>query len=135
MRLRCVKRVFSGFLIVGGYDGSSYLSSSEEYNPETRHACPVDDLKQTSHAGSLCNNLYCGGGNNQRSCVRYNGDGSVTSLNLTLVKSRYHHLCWGLPTGEVLLLGGYDSVARKTTERISLNATSSSPDFNLPYNT
>ena len=120
----------SGFLIVGG---GNYLSSAEQFIPKTGHSyCPVDDLPWGSLSGTLCNNLYCGGGPWQGSCARYNGAGSVTPLRDILVENRVEHMCWGLPSGEVILLGGYFS--QNNTEKVSANGTSSLPDFNLAYN-
>lgn len=41
----------------------------------------------------------------------------------------------GLPSGEVLLLGGDDSRSRKNTELVSADRSFSTPDFALPYDT
>ena len=119
---------------MGGRNSGGYLSSAEEFNPETRHSCAVEDIPKASHYGSLCNNMYCGGNGGYTSCVRYHGNGTFTQLPVTLVKSRYKHICWGLPSGEVILMGGGGS-SSKTTERVSADGSSSSPDFNLPYDT
>ena len=68
-----------------------------------------------------------------RSCVKFEGNGTFTALPVSLVEERYAHLCWGLPSGEVLLMGGWSSLT--TTERVSTDGSSSSPDFTLPYDT
>ena len=71
-----------------------------------------------------------------RSCVKFKGDGTFASLYFTpvrLVEERVGHLCWGLPSGEVLLIGARGSLT--TTERISTDGSSSSADFTLPYDT
>ena len=117
----------SGVLIVGGVNsGGNTIKSAEEFNPETRHSCSVGDIPQASRRGSLCNNMYCVGS----SCLRFHvNNASFTPLPVKLVSSRSQGLCWGLPSGEVLLMGG------KTTERVSANGSSSSPDFNMPYET
>ena len=65
------------------------------------------------------------------SCLRYNGDGSVTTLDLRLENKRNNHLCWTLPSGEVLLMGGSNSEG--TTDKVSADGESSSRDFNLNY--
>ena len=126
---------FSGVLIVGGTNSDSTLgtlSSAEEFNPETRHSCAVEDIPTANSRGSLCNNMYCGGYGGYTSCVRFHGNGTFTPLPVTLVNSRYNHICWGLPSGEVILMGGSSTSGLTTTERVSADGSSSSPDFNLP---
>ena len=68
-----------------------------------------------------------------RSCVKFEDNGTFTPLSVSLVVERVGHLCWGLPSGEVLLLGGSGSPA--TAERVSTDGSSSSADFTLPYDT
>ena len=67
------------------------------------------------------------------SCVKFESKGAFTKLPVSLVEQRYIHLCWSLPSGEVLLLGGYGSPT--TTERVSTDGSSSSVNFTLPYDT
>merc|ERR1712113_1135957 len=121
-----------GFLIVGGYDssGSVTLSSAEEFNPIK--SSKVGDLPQGRYHGSLCNSVFCGGSGDPRSCVKFKG-GTFSQMTATLVQKRTYHLCWGLPSGEILLMGGRSS--SKTTESLSADGSSSSPDFNLAYPT
>ena len=78
---------------------------------------------------NLNTNLYP----SYRSCVKFEADGTFTPLTVSLVKERSYHTCWSLPSGEVLLLGGWGSPT--TTERVSADGSSSSADFTLPYNT
>ena len=120
---------------MGGYDyyNSGILSSAEVFNPETRQYCAMGDIPTANDKGSLCNNMYCGGHGGYTSCVRFHGNGTFTPLPVTLVKPRWGHICWGLPSGEVILMGGSSSTT--TTERVSADGSSSSPDFNLPYDT
>ena len=68
-----------------------------------------------------------------RSCVKFGGNGTFIPLPVSMVEERTSHICWGLPSGEVLLLGGWSSPT--TTERISTDGSSSSADFTLPYDT
>ena len=68
-----------------------------------------------------------------RSCAKFESNGTFTPLPVSLVEERVGHLCWGLPSGEVLLLGGSGSPA--TAERVSTDGSSSSADFTLPYDT
>ena len=119
-------------MIVGGYNDDDHsLSSVEIFNPRTKESCQANDLPMASEGGSLCNNLICGGDNMYHSCLRYNGDGSVTTLDLRLENKRRNHLCWTLPSGEVLLMGGSNSEG--TTDKVSADGESSSRDFNLNY--
>ena len=117
---------------MGGYN-SGYVSSAEEFNPETSYSCAVGDIPKAKGYGSLCNNMYCGGEREHlTSCVRY-GNGTFTPLPVRLGQKRDGHMCWGLPSGEVILMGGDNS--KTTTERVSADGSSSSPDFNLQYET
>ena len=81
----------------------------------------------------MCNNMVCGGWTGRtgglKSCEKFDGISTFTPLPVRLIKSRYGHLCWGLKSGDVLLLGGQDS----TTERVSADGSSSKLDFKLPY--
>ena len=126
-----------GFLITGGYKSTrSVLDSAEVFNPVTGHSCPVGDLPQTRRDAQMCNSMLCGGYGSpdpDRSCEMFDGSSSFTRLPVTLVEARDGHLCWGLKSGEVLLLGGRGST--RTTERISEDGSSSSPDFSLRYDT
>ena len=125
-----------GFIIAGGYKSGSNLRSAEVFNPVTGHSCPVEDLPQTRRDAPLCNNMFCGGYGSpdpDRYCEMFDGSSSFTTLPVTLEEKRFNHLCWGLKSGEVILLGGTDS--KRTTERVSADGSSSSPDFSLRYDT
>ena len=130
MTVKLQTGIFLGILIVGGFR-SGYLSSAETYNPVSGHSCSVADLPQASYGMSLCHRMVCGGGT-KKSCLMFDGK-SFSTLPVTLLQSRWIHMCWGLPSGEVLLFGGHNS--RRTTERVSADGSSSSADFNLAYNT
>ena len=134
--------MLSGILIVGGsaYKERNYsewndLNSAEIFNPMTRRTCSVGNLKQARHMHTICNNMVCGGSEREAltSCEKFDGISSFTSLPVRLVKARYDHLCWGLESGDVLLLGGHHSPT--TTERVSADGSSSALDFKLPYKT
>ena len=120
----------SGILTVGGWN-SGYLSTAEIFNPITGRSCKIGDLPVATYFSTLCGNLVCGGDKTTNSCSRFNAEGIFTALSVTLIEARRNHLCWGLPSGDVLLLGGRDSGS--TTERVSADRSSSSADFNLPY--
>ena len=70
----------------------------------------------------MCNLIVCGGfskrppkddptkfDNKKKSCLKFNEEnGDWIELSLVLKKPRDNSLCWGLPTGEILLLGGHE---------------------------
>ena len=122
----------AGILTVGGVGTSGRVSTAEIFNPKTGRSCKIGDLPVATSVLTLCGNLACGGWNTLDSCSRFDGPGTFTSLSVTLKEERSYHLCWPLRSGKVLLLGGLSS--KSTTERLSAYGTSSTPDFNLPYN-
>ena len=133
--MHCVL-LLSGILIVGGYYQEKNLNSPKIFNPTTRRTCSVGNLKQARTRLTMCNNMVCGGWSwrtmeTKKSCEKFDGISSFTSLPVRLVKERNNHLCWGLKSGDVLLLGGYHS--HTTTERVSADGSSSKLDFKLPY--
>ena len=75
--------------------------------------------------------MVCGGVNENRSCEMFDGNTTFKVLPVRLVEKRGRHICWGLKTGDVLLLGG--SFSPKTTEKVAADGSSSSLDFKLPY--
>ena len=115
------------------YNDQDNLHSTEIFNPVTRRTCSVGNLKQARSGHTMCNNIVCGGYNREteKSCEKFDGISSFTSLPVRLVKDRNNHLCWGLKSGDVLLLGGYHS--QTTTERVSADGSSSKLAFKLPY--
>ena len=117
---------------MGGDDSQKALNSAEIFNPTTRRTCSAGNLKQARIARTMCNNMVCGGSGSEamKSCEKFDGISSFTSLPVSLVKGRYGHLCWGLRSGDVLLLGGQEA---STTERVSADGSSSKLDFKLPY--
>ena len=78
---------------------------------------------------NLNTNLYP----SYRSCVKFERNLTFSPLPVRLVEERDAHLCWGLSSGKVLLLGGWSSP--NSTERVSADGSSSSADFTLPYDT
>ena len=122
---------------MGGDDSQKALNSAEIFNPTTRRTCSAGNLKQARIARTMCNNMVCGGSGSEamKSCEKFDGISSFTSLPVRLVISRRSCLCWGLKSGDVLLLGGYDNYQRSetTTERVSADGSSSKLDFKLPY--
>ena len=119
---------------MGGYGEGGQISSAEIFNPTKGHSCPGGHLSQARHAHTLCNRMVCGGFSTEtsQSCELYDPSSTYTSLPVTLLHRRSYHLCWGLPNGDVLLLGGaYSASSLETTERVSADGSTSSADFNL----
>ena len=116
-------------------DKKKSLVTDEIFNPLTHHSCPVGNLKKDIRVRhTLCNNMVCGGVGKDgdfRSCKMFDGNTTFKSLPVRLLEKRSRHICWGLKSGDVLLLGGEDS--KWTTERISADGSTSSLDFTLPY--
>ena len=129
--------IIIGFIIAGGITtGWSTLRSAEVFNPMTRRFCSVGNLAQPRSRAPMCNNIICGGigyPDPFRTCEMFDGSSTFTRLSVTLVEKREDHLCWGLKSGEVILLGGYDS--QRTTERVSADGFSSSASFSLKHDT
>ena len=102
---------------------------SEKFNQQLNTVCPAGDIGSYGrYYTSFCNNLICGGGDTN-SCEKFDGVSTFESLpSLRLVERREKHLCWGLRSGEVLLLGGRYA---NNTELVSADRTSSKADFTL----
>ena len=108
---------------------------AEIFYPRENRASSIDNLKQMRKFHTMCLNMLCGGRGSAalRSCEKFDGTSAFRSLGVRLAEERYGHLCWGLPSGEVLLLGGRSRTSRQTTERVSADGSSSSLDFRLEY--
>ena len=85
---------------------------------------------------TMCGGLLCGGDHfsSESSCLRLNPlTGSFSATSVELEHRREQHLCWEQEEGAVLLLGG--RISRSSTERVTSDASSSSPSFSLIYDT
>ena len=123
-----------GILTVGSHCWCSGLRSTtaEIFNPKNGRSCIIGKIPVATDSLSLCGNLACGGWDFEKSCSRFDGPGTFTTLPDILREKRVMHLCWKLQSEEVLLLGGRFSGT--TTERVAADGTSSRLDFKLPYN-
>ena len=121
----------AGILTVGGFS-RGFLSTAEIFFTKSGHSCKIGDLPLATGGLSLCGNLACGGWDGSlKSCSLFDGAGTFTALSVTLREPRVDHLCWQLQSGSVLLLGGWYSGS--TTERLAADGSSSTADFDLPY--
>ena len=113
--------------------GQSGITSTEVFNPKTGDSGQTRRITEGRRSGTFCNNFLCGGSPTFKSCEKFDGISSFEALSVSLIERREHHLCWGLPSGEVLLLGGRHS--HTTTELVSADGSVSSTSFTLPYET
>ena len=131
--------LLSGIIIVGGKPNGNIKWSqvkAEIFNPRTKHSCLIENPKPITYGHTMCNNMVCGGQDTRtrKSCRKFDGISTFKPLPVRLVQPRYAgHLCWGLRSGEVLLLGGKRGSV--TTERVSADGSSSSVDFELAHST
>ena len=102
----------------------NYEKKAELYNPTNGRSCSLPDLPDKRNEHSHCGNLLCSG----NSCLKMTGT-SFSRASVRLRESRYGHLCWSLPGGEVMLLGPYN------TEIVSADGSSSRAGWNLAYRT
>ena len=69
-----------------------------------------------------------------RSCVKWDVEANkFIDLNIKLKRQRDNSVCWGLPSGDVLLFGGHD-INSSNTERVFKNGQSSEVAFQLGQN-
>ena len=126
---------------------SKAVASAEVYNPMTRRGCSVGSLNRERVGHTMCNNMVLGGEwvecqrdpnctgdgcticeSQEGTCEKFDGISTFKLLPVRLIGDWRYHLCWGLKSGDVLLLGHH-----QTTERVSADGSSSSLDFPLPY--
>jgi len=113
-----------GQVVVGGYDGSNYLSSVELFPPSD--SCSIPDLPQAGNGHSLSllsggRLVVCGG----NSCISWvAGSTSWTHLP-TMSMWRGYHTAWTPPSlpDSIVLLGGDGSAAKLTAEILPGGAT------------
>ena len=89
---------------------------------------------------TLCGGLLCGGDSDgdiddgdsdPKSCMKWTNY-KFEKTSVTLQNYREFHLCWEIDNG-VLLLGGYNSGSRKTTELVVGDGSSSVSRFDLIF--
>ena len=126
--------LFSVLLITGGVgDGGSGLTSVEVLSPSgVLIPCSVPRPAYRSYH-TQDGAVACGGGDapaTLTSCSSLTASGWSTSHQLQ--ERRHRHVSWLSPVG-LLLMGGWGS--RLTTELLTDTSSSSSPSFDLEYDT
>ena len=127
-------------LITGGEgDGGTYLASVEVLTPSgVPHTCSVPPLPAGRMYHTQDGEVACGGFGSTAagtSCISLTGSGWSTSHQLQqqhFNNNRYGHVSWLSPDGLLLMGGEY---SRRTTELLSETSSSSSPSFDLEYDT
>ena len=124
--------VVLAILLTGGDDT---LTSAEVLFTNGSSICELPQLSQSKRYHTQSGLTACGGyvSGTERSCIKFE-DGSWTTLTDNLVESRYWHLSWVTPDGDILLIGGFYSHSLTTTEIVYQNGTSIR-SFDLKYRT
>ena len=119
-------------LITGGVgDGRTGLSSVEVFSPSgVPLPCTVPPLPAYRSSHTQDGEVACGGSGSSYSCDSLTASGWTTSHQL--VSPRHRHVSWRSPDG-LLLMGGEYSL--QTTELLTDTSSSSSPSFDLEYDT
>ena len=78
---------------------------------------------------TLCGGWGTGNENTKTSCSTFTGQWE-TSHQLGV--PRWRSVSWDSPSG-IVIIGGTNSEAAQTTETLSLNSSSTTPSFQLPY--
>ena len=82
----------------------------------------------------MCGGYYTGTG---RSCVRWSGEqGAWVTLPVNLGQKREYSSAWRVSQDQSLvIMGGYNNKARKTSETVSSDGVSTRPSFDMKYPT
>ena len=94
--------------------------------------CTVPPLPVTRPGHTQDGQVACGGGDAaiRTTCISLTASGWITSHHL--VESRHGHVSWRSPAGLILMGSGSTGM---TTELLSDTSSSSSPSFDLEYDT
>ena len=115
--------------------GGQGAEESAEVILEDGSTCTLPDLPPPGRADHSATGLTLCGGNGDEdtptTCSTFTGQWE-TSHQLRV--PRWSHLSWDSPSG-IILLGGGDTEALLTTETLSSNSSTTTPSFQLPYNT
>ena len=109
------------------------LNSTALLNMDGTWNCPMPPMPEPRWGHSQTGPIVCGGNGGRKSCITFiNGDDNWKQSH-SLDQLRRRHTAWDSPQG-VVLLGGYDSSARTTSE-ILLENGDKKPGSNLDYQT
>ena len=100
--------------MVGGGPSESH-KSVEAITTDGFPLCTLPDLPDQRYGHTMDNHIMCGGPSTGSSCLYYVA-GKWTKYRNDLKFERYYHVSWRQPDGEVLLLGGEQSM--KTSEMV-----------------
>ena len=122
-------------LVTGGEGEGGILDSTELLNMDGTWNCPMPPMPEPRLGHTQTGLVTCGGnsGDNAKSCITFISGSVNWKKTHTLPKERLWHSAWGSPQG-VVLLGGDDSSALKTSEKLLENGHTK-PGFNLNYKT
>ena len=120
--------------------GMCCSGASVELIREDGTTCTLPPLPQAMHGHTQVGLEACGGldgyGDGSEylnSCVTFSAGTWATSH--TLAVSRTGHVSWASYPGGVLLLGGWDRAAQRSTELLSSTSSTTTPQFSLAYET
>ena len=121
-------------LITGGWGDGTGLTSVEVVSlSSVPLSCSVPPILSANYTYQSYHTqdgeVTCGGTSYKSSCVSLTASGWTKSHDL--VEWRFHHSSWSSPAG-LLLMGG---ISGRTTELLSDTGSSSSPSFDLEYDT
>ena len=116
-------------LVTGGWGESGRLDSVELLNMDGTWNCPMPAMPEPRFAHTQTGPIVCGGYGGKKSCITFISGSVNWKKTHTLPKERLWHSAWGSPQG-VVLLGGDDSSALKTSEKLLENGHTK-PGFNL----
>jgi len=135
--LLLVKCDDSAILVTGGWRTES---SAELISTNGSSICELPSMPHSKYLHTQSGLTACGTRSgrgplgfhdNLRSCIKFD-DGSWTTLTDNLLAHRYGHSSWVTPEGDILLIGGTESLT--TTEIVYKDGTSIR-SFDLKYKT
>ena len=79
--------------------------------------------------------MMCGGEYTRRTCIRWSAEqGAWVTLPVTLTQERWGSSVWSVSQDQSLvIMGGYNAAAEKTSETVSSDGVSTRPSFNMKY--
>ena len=120
-------------LISGGGSSSTYRKV-ELYNLINNTRCNLPDLPANRYLHTSVGGVICGGGASsvQTRCIHITS-GSWSSSKYQSIRNRYYSVTWNINPGvSFMILGGYYSSAKRTTDIVYTNGTVEQ-GFDLQY--